>query len=69
VTGNRLTASELRVARLAVAGAANADIARELFVSLKTVETHLSHAYVKLGLAGRGARAQLRTAVALLDPG
>jgi DNA-binding CsgD family transcriptional regulator len=54
-----LTASELRVVRLAAAGATNTQIAQELYVSLKTVETHLSHAYVKLGLAGLGSRGRL----------
>ena len=54
-----LTASELRTARLAAGGRSNAEVAQELFVSLKTVETHLSHAYAKLGLAGPGARRQL----------
>jgi DNA-binding CsgD family transcriptional regulator len=51
-----LTASELRTARLVAQGRSNAEAAQALFVSLKTVETHLSHAYSKLGLAGPGAR-------------
>ncbi|ADB53995.1 helix-turn-helix transcriptional regulator [Conexibacter woesei] len=55
-----LTVSQLRVARLAVAGQTNVEIAQELYVSVKTVETHLSHAYGKLGLAGQGARADLQ---------
>jgi DNA-binding NarL/FixJ family response regulator len=54
-----LTASELRVARLAAAGRTNVAIAQELYVSVKTVETHLSHAYAKLDLAGQGARGRL----------
>jgi DNA-binding CsgD family transcriptional regulator len=54
-----LTASELRTVELAAAGATNIEIAQELYVSLKTVETHLSHAYAKLGLAGAGSRARL----------
>ena len=58
-----LTASELRVARLAATGVTNREIARELFISLKTVETHLAHAYHKLGLAGRGARRELAVAL------
>jgi DNA-binding NarL/FixJ family response regulator len=54
-----LTASELRVVKLAASGATNTDIAQELYVSLKTVETHLTRAYVKLGLAGTGSRGRL----------
>ncbi len=56
-----LTVAEERIARRAAAGRTNVEIARELYLSRKTVETHLSHAYVKLGLSGRGSRAQLRT--------
>lgn len=48
-----LTASERRVAGLAVAGRSNRDIAVELFVSPKTVENHLGRVYTKLGIAGR----------------
>ena len=59
-----LTASELRVARLATQGATNPEIAQELFVSLKTIETHLSHAYAKLGLAVQGSRDRLAQALA-----
>jgi DNA-binding CsgD family transcriptional regulator len=58
-----LTASELRVSRLAAAGRTNVEIAQDLFVTVKTVETHLSHAYAKLDLSGRGARAGLRAAL------
>ncbi|MCW2993845.1 MAG: transcriptional regulator, LuxR family, partial [Conexibacter sp.] len=59
-----LTASELRVARLAVSGRTNVEIAQELYVSVKTIETHLSHAYAKLGLSGQGARVRLTAALA-----
>jgi DNA-binding CsgD family transcriptional regulator len=48
-----LTPSELRIARLAAAGQTNREIAHELYVTLKTVEGHLAHAYGKLGIAGR----------------
>jgi len=60
-----LTASELRVAELAAAGATNSQIAQGLYVSLKTVETHLSRAYDKLGLAGHGSRVRLGDALHL----
>ncbi len=48
-----LTASERRVATLAVIGRSNRDIAQELFVSPKTVENHLGRVYTKLGIASR----------------
>lgn len=54
-----LTPTQERVARLAAAGASNPEIAQELWVSVKTVETHLSGAYAKLGIGGSGARAAL----------
>jgi DNA-binding CsgD family transcriptional regulator len=40
-----LTPGELRVAALAADGLSNRDIAESLFVGLRTVETHLTHAY------------------------
>lgn len=45
-----LTASELRVAKMAAEGAANHEIAQALFVTVKTVEKHLGAAYAKLGV-------------------
>ena len=48
-----LTPSELRVVRLAAEGRTNREIAHELYVTLKTVEGHLSRVYTKLGIAGR----------------
>ncbi len=48
-----LTPSELRVVRLAAEGRSNREIAHELYVTLKTVEGHLSRAYPKLGIEGR----------------
>ncbi len=49
-----LTATEERVARLAAAGPTNREIAQALFVTEKTVESHLSSAYRKLGIRARG---------------
>ncbi len=54
-----LTASERRIARLAAGGRSNPEIAQALYVSVKTVETHLSNAYRKLDLSGPGARRRL----------
>jgi DNA-binding NarL/FixJ family response regulator len=48
-----LTSRENEVARLASRGLSNQAIADELVVSVRTVETHLSHAYAKLGIASR----------------
>jgi DNA-binding CsgD family transcriptional regulator len=48
-----LTGGELRVAELAGAGQSNRAIAQTLFISVKTVETHLRHVYYKLGVRSR----------------
>jgi DNA-binding CsgD family transcriptional regulator len=48
-----LTTSELRVAQLAAAGLTNREIAQTLFVTRKTVETHLAGVYRKLGVNAR----------------
>jgi DNA-binding CsgD family transcriptional regulator len=48
-----LTPSEARIARMASQGMTNRDIAQALFVTTKTVETHLGHAYTKLGITSR----------------
>lgn len=49
-----LTASEQRVAAMAVEGLSNPQIAQALFVSRKTVEMHLGNAYRKLEIGSRG---------------
>jgi DNA-binding CsgD family transcriptional regulator len=48
-----LTASERRIARMAAVGASNKEIAQELFLSVKTIEMHLGHAYRKLDISSR----------------
>jgi DNA-binding CsgD family transcriptional regulator/tetratricopeptide (TPR) repeat protein len=52
-----LTVRELEVARLVTAGKTNREIAAELFVSEKTVETHLAHAFAKVGVSSRASLA------------
>jgi len=49
-----LTPSERRVAELAASGMTNRQIAQSLFVTVKTVEAHLSAAYDKLDINSRG---------------
>jgi len=58
-SGTDLTPTEERVAALAAAGRTNAEVARALFMSPKTVEANLSRIYGKLGIRSRaelGAR-------------
>jgi DNA-binding CsgD family transcriptional regulator len=55
-----LTSAERRVAGLAADGMSNRQIAQHLFITLPTVETHLRHAFHKLGISSRtGLPAQL----------
>jgi DNA-binding NarL/FixJ family response regulator len=53
-----LTPTEERVAALAAEGLSNKEIAAALFVTVHTVEAHLSHAYAKLGVHSRGQLAR-----------
>jgi DNA-binding CsgD family transcriptional regulator len=55
-----LTASELRIARIAAEGVTNREIAQTLFLSTRTVEVHLTNAYRKLGI---DTRQKLRSAI------
>ncbi len=48
-----LSARELEVLRLIVAGHSNAEIADALFISRRTTTTHVTHLYAKLGVASR----------------
>ncbi|MFI6099473.1 LuxR C-terminal-related transcriptional regulator [Lentzea sp. NPDC051213] len=54
-----LTASERKVAELAAAGVTNRAIAEDLFVTLRTVEVHLTRAYRKLGVSSRAELADV----------
>lgn len=53
-----LTPTELDVVRLVGEGLGNKEIAARLFVSHRTVQTHLTHVYTKLGLTSRLQLAQ-----------
>jgi DNA-binding CsgD family transcriptional regulator len=61
-----LTATELRIATMAAEGLSNREIAQTLYLSLKTVEMHLSRTYRKLSI---GSRRELPPALAPADHG
>jgi DNA-binding CsgD family transcriptional regulator len=52
-TPGALTPSEQRVAALVAEGKTNREVAAALFLSERTVEGHLSHAFAKLGVRSR----------------
>jgi DNA-binding CsgD family transcriptional regulator len=49
----QLTAGELDTALQAAAGRSNKEIASQMYLSVRTVESHLQRAYEKLGISGR----------------
>jgi DNA-binding CsgD family transcriptional regulator len=51
--GMPLTARELEVARLMTLGLRNKQIAEKLFISKRTVDTHLQNAYAKTRTGNR----------------
>nr|WP_062339447.1 LuxR family transcriptional regulator [Herbidospora sakaeratensis] len=53
-----LTARQAEIATMAVSGHSSMEIARALFLSVRTVENHLNQVYAKLGVAGRPALAE-----------
>jgi DNA-binding CsgD family transcriptional regulator len=57
-SGTELTATEQRVAGLIAAGATNKDAATALFVSVRTIETHVASIYRKLGVRTRAELAR-----------
>ncbi|WP_375296014.1 helix-turn-helix transcriptional regulator [Saccharothrix sp.] len=50
-----LSDAELRVSALAARGLTNREIAQRLYVTVSTVEQHLTKAYRKLKVTGRDA--------------
>jgi ATP/maltotriose-dependent transcriptional regulator MalT len=61
-----LTRRERDVLRLLAQGRSNDDIAKELVLSVRTVESHVASIYAKIGVSGRTARAAA-TAYALAN--
>jgi DNA-binding CsgD family transcriptional regulator len=59
-----LTSREREIALLAVHGRSSKEIADQLIVSIRTVESHLQHVYQKMGV---NRRKDLRTALATKD--
>ena len=53
-----LTPAEYRVASMAAAGHSNPEIAAQLFVTRRTVETHLTHVFGKLSIGSRSELGQ-----------
>lgn len=53
--GDPLSPREREVVQLVAAGLGNAEIARRLVISPRTVTTHLQHVYARLGLGSRAA--------------
>jgi ATP/maltotriose-dependent transcriptional regulator MalT len=57
---DQLTAQEIQIAQLAAQGLSNRDIAQRLYLSHRTISTHLYHIFPKLGITSRG---ELRSAL------
>jgi DNA-binding CsgD family transcriptional regulator len=57
---DQLTAQELQIAQLAAHGLSNRDIAERLYLSHRTIGTHLYRIFPKLGITSRG---ELRSAL------
>jgi DNA-binding CsgD family transcriptional regulator len=55
----RLTGAELRIAQLVADGRRNQEIGQALFMSIRSVEGHLTRTYRKLGIRSRSELARL----------
>jgi DNA-binding NarL/FixJ family response regulator len=62
-----LTARETEILALVAQGRSNGEIARQLFISAKTVSVHVSNILAKLGASGRTEAAAIARRDGLLD--
>jgi len=65
--GGELSEREVDVLRMVALGHTNADIAAELFVSVRTVETHRAHVQQKLGIKARADLVRVAREFGLID--
>ena len=63
----RLTSTEMHVMRLLAEGKTNRAIAREMFISINTVKTHVRAIFQKLGVNTRGCAVTRAIATGLID--
>ncbi|WP_205650571.1 BTAD domain-containing putative transcriptional regulator [Actinoplanes solisilvae] len=68
VLSEGLSAQEMRIALLASQGMSDEEIARRLFISHRTVGSHLDQIYPRLGVRGRGDLATALPRAAVLPP-
>jgi LuxR family transcriptional regulator, maltose regulon positive regulatory protein len=66
---DELSPSELRVLRYLPTNMTRPEIARELYVSINTVNTHIRNIYAKLGVRGRSSAVQRARELRLLASG
>ena len=67
VAAYELTARELEVLRLVVAGRTNRQIGEELFISESTAGVHVSRILAKFGVAGRVEAATIAARLGITD--
>lgn len=65
--GPQLTERELEVLRLVGRGASNREIARTLYISVKTAKNHLTHIFEKIGVSDRTQAALWAVRAGLVD--
>jgi LuxR family maltose regulon positive regulatory protein len=62
-----LTPREHEILRLVASGASNMEISRELFITVNTVKTHMTHIFAKLGVTRRTQAASRARELGLID--